>query len=156
MNIFLAIDTSASSAAAVAAVVSQFAPTGNAVHVFHAADWPTHLPPAYAFAEGRTGARDVMALHDRILAEGQACVDQAAKTLRAAGFTVTTEVVADGETRRMILETAAKWPADVIVVGSHGRTGLDRLLLGSVSEAVVRRAPCSVEVVRVLPKTASA
>lgn len=154
MNILLAIDTSAFSEAAVAAVIRQFSPTGNAVHVFHAADWATHLPVAYAFAEGRTGARDVVALHDRILAEGQACVDQAAKTLRAAGFAVTTEVAADGEVRRLILETAAKWPADVIVVGSHGRTGLDRLLLGSVSEGVVRRAPCSVEVVRALPMTA--
>ncbi len=37
----------------------------------------------------------------------------------------------------------------MIVVGSHGRRGLDRLLMGSVAEAVVRHAPCSVEIVRV-------
>jgi nucleotide-binding universal stress UspA family protein len=49
----------------------------------------------------------------------------------------------------VILDTAAKWHADLIVIGSHGRKGLDRFLLGSVSEAVARHAPCSVQIVRV-------
>jgi nucleotide-binding universal stress UspA family protein len=47
-----------------------------------------------------------------------------------------------------ILKAAKAWPADLIVVGSHGRSGLDRVLLGSVAEAVVRQAPCPVLVVR--------
>ena len=42
---------------------------------------------------------------------------------------------------------------DLIVIGSHGRTGLDRFLLGSVAESVLRHAPCSVEIVR-KPRTA--
>jgi nucleotide-binding universal stress UspA family protein len=46
---------------------------------------------------------------------------------------------------------AAEWPADTIVLGSHGRKGLERLLLGSVSYNLVRHAPCSVEVVRERP-----
>lgn len=154
MNILLAIDASSFSDAAVAAVVRQFSPVGNPVRVLHAADWPSHLPPPYVFAEGRSAAHDVVAFRDRILAQGQVCVAAAAKTLRDAGFVVTTEVAADGEPRRVILEAATSWPADVIVVGSHGRTGIDRLLLGSVSEAIVRRAPCSVEVVRPLARTA--
>jgi nucleotide-binding universal stress UspA family protein len=53
-----------------------------------------------------------------------------------------------GETRALILETAKEWRADLIVVGSHGRRGLDRLLLGSVSEAIATHAHCSVQVVR--------
>jgi nucleotide-binding universal stress UspA family protein len=40
------------------------------------------------------------------------------------------------------------WGADLIVVGSHGRRGVDRYLMGSVSEAVALHAHCSVEVVR--------
>jgi len=48
----------------------------------------------------------------------------------------------------VIIDDAKKWGADLIVVGSHGRTGLDRFLLGSVSEAVARHAACSVEIVR--------
>ena len=47
-----------------------------------------------------------------------------------------------------INEVAAEWAADLIMIGSHGRKGLGRLLLGSVAEAVVRHAPCPVLIVR--------
>jgi nucleotide-binding universal stress UspA family protein len=47
-----------------------------------------------------------------------------------------------------IVGVAADEHADMIVMGTHGRTGLDRLLLGSVTERVVRRAPCPVLTVR--------
>jgi nucleotide-binding universal stress UspA family protein len=53
-----------------------------------------------------------------------------------------------GEPRGVILDTAKTWGADLIVLGSHGRRGLDRLLLCSVSEAVAIHARCSVEVIR--------
>ncbi len=47
-----------------------------------------------------------------------------------------------------IVETAEEWHADLIVVGSHGYSRWERLLLGSVSDSVVHHAPCSVLVVR--------
>lgn len=47
-----------------------------------------------------------------------------------------------------IVKTAKDWPADVIVIGSHGHGGMTRLLVGSVAEAVMRHAPCPVLVVR--------
>lgn len=50
--------------------------------------------------------------------------------------------------KNVILDEAANWHADLIVVGSHGRRGLDRFLLGSVSETVAIYAHCSVEVLR--------
>jgi nucleotide-binding universal stress UspA family protein len=56
-------------------------------------------------------------------------------------------VVSSGA-KNAILEEAERWDADCIFVGSHGRRGLDRFLLGSVSEAVATHAKCSVEVVR--------
>lgn len=43
-----------------------------------------------------------------------------------------------------IVRTARELPADIIVMGTHGRTGLKRLLLGSVAEGVLRKAPCPV------------
>jgi universal stress protein A len=51
-----------------------------------------------------------------------------------------------------VCKVAADLGVDVIVVGSHGKTGFGRLLLGSVSEHVVRHAPCPVLVVREPPE----
>jgi nucleotide-binding universal stress UspA family protein len=47
-----------------------------------------------------------------------------------------------------IVKAAKDWPADLIVIGSHGRGGIRRALLGSVAEGVMRQAPCPVLVVR--------
>jgi nucleotide-binding universal stress UspA family protein len=47
-----------------------------------------------------------------------------------------------------ILERAIAWPADLIVVGTHGRSALGRVVLGSVSSKLVQEAPCSVRVAR--------
>ena len=53
-----------------------------------------------------------------------------------------------GEPRSMILDIAEAWPADLIILGSHGRRGVDRFLMGSVAESVAVHAHCSVEVIR--------
>jgi len=58
------------------------------------------------------------------------------------------EATPEGEPRAIILDEAKAWGADLIVLGSHGRHGLDRLLMGSVAESVAVHAHCSVEVVR--------
>jgi nucleotide-binding universal stress UspA family protein len=74
-------------------------------------------------------------------------VARTADVLRPAGFNVTT-LVEEGHPVTKIIGHATAWKADLIVLGSHGRTGFDRLLLGSVSEGVARHAPCTVEIVR--------
>ena len=53
-----------------------------------------------------------------------------------------------GNPRNAILDEAEEWGADLIVVGSHGYTGLKRVLIGSVSLAIASHAHCSVEIVR--------
>ena len=60
---------------------------------------------------------------------------------------ITAEVVS-GSPQRVLVEKAAEWNADLIVVGSHGYGFWSRALLGSVSNSVVQHAPCSVLVVR--------
>lgn len=50
----------------------------------------------------------------------------------------------EGDAAGTILRLARELPADLVVMGTHGRTGLARLLMGSVAEQVVRKAPCPV------------
>ncbi len=57
-------------------------------------------------------------------------------------------LVIKGSVVDSILSVAKEWDADLIVLGSHGRKGFDRFLLGSVAEKVANYAPCSVEIVR--------
>lgn len=57
-------------------------------------------------------------------------------------------LVWEGDPGEAIVEAATGEQVDMIVVGSHGRSGVGRMLLGSVSDFVVRRAPCPVLVVR--------
>ena len=56
--------------------------------------------------------------------------------------------VINGEPKRVIVDEAEQWGADVIVLGTHGYGFWQRALLGSVSDSVIRHAPCSVLVVR--------
>jgi nucleotide-binding universal stress UspA family protein len=72
----------------------------------------------------------------------------AAFRLRAAVEPPPLEFVPVGKPAAEIVKAAREWPADVIVIGSHGRAGVKRALLGSVAEAVMRHAPCPVLVVR--------
>jgi nucleotide-binding universal stress UspA family protein len=74
-------------------------------------------------------------------------VTSAEQILASAGFQTTGEVLS-GDVKKTVLEEAQKWAADLIVVGSHGRKGFKRMLLGSVSEAVAMNAHCSVLVGR--------
>jgi len=72
-----------------------------------------------------------------------------ADLLSKAGLRVSRQVTEPKDTpARSILAAADSWEADLIVMGSHGRRGFDRIVLGSVSESVAMHARCSVEVVR--------
>ena len=143
MKILLAIDDSKSSEAAIQALITQTQPKGTEVRVLHVIE---PLPIAYSGGEWGYSV-DWQKVIQEQRKQAEVLVAQAADTLRSAGFTVKT-AIEDGSAKSIIVDSAAKWPADLIVVGSHGRKGLDRFLLGSVSEAVARHAPCSVQIVR--------
>lgn len=83
------------------------------------------------------------------LSSARALIDDSVALLTAkfGADAVQCEVV-EGYIKDRILDLAKHWPADLIVVGSHGRRGFTKFLLGSVSEAIVAHAPCSVEIVK--------
>jgi universal stress protein A len=85
-----------------------------------------------------------------LAAEPGASVDDAAlarhmarhrEAALAAGAQVTTALIS-GDAAREIVAEARRHPADIIVIGAHGQTGLTRFLMGSTAETVVRTAPC--------------
>jgi len=72
-------------------------------------------------------------------------VADARKTLNATGLNLCEgEATPEGEPRTEILDKAKAWGADLIVLGSHGRQGWNRLLMGRVAESVALHAHCSV------------
>lgn len=144
MKILLAIDRSDFSKVAMQAVARQFQTKGTQVQVLHvvepisayvSVDIIPHFVPHIAKVE-----------QDR-QKEARILVESAARYLRKAGHK-TSELVGEGDPKSVILDQAANWNADLIVLGSHGWKGLGRFLMGSVSEAVTRHAGCSVEIVR--------
>jgi nucleotide-binding universal stress UspA family protein len=147
MKILLAIDDGPCSCAAIESVLCEFRPEHCTVRVLHVDEWPKDLPTELAFAAGRKGADAVLVAHEERHHRAETLVADTKRRLEAAHFSTATEIRA-GDARREILDSAAEWHPDLIVIGSHGRQGFERFLLGSVSESVVRHASCSVSVVR--------
>jgi nucleotide-binding universal stress UspA family protein len=87
------------------------------------------------------------------LAQAHAELSRTAEAL--SGVPVADRVAAGGDVAGTICDVAHELGVDAIIVGSHNRGGLGRLLLGSVSEHVVRHAPCPVLVVRERPDAES-
>ncbi len=144
MRILLAIDDSKFSEAAVQAVIEQAQPQDTEVEVLHVVE-----PPSLLVAR-KMGGYDprLDAVWDAETKEAEALVTKVANDLRSKGLKVIA-TVEQGEPKSKILVAALHWCADLIVIGSHGRKGFGEFLLGSVSDAVARHAPCSVEIVRI-------
>lgn len=147
MKILLAIDGSPCSDAAVATLIAQYPPAATEVVVLHAVESLRLMPVSYGYGVGPSFGEDYTGIAKQWRREGEELAARTAQRLQAAGFRTTAQVAED-DARQFILEYAKKWQPDLILVGSHGKRGLDRFLLGSVSEAIARHAPCSVEIVR--------
>ena len=137
MKILLAIDGSQFSEAATRVVATQVRSQGAEVLLVHVIESP-------AFFEQDAGLQE---RHRR----AQELMTDAVRVLRSAGFQEVNMRVVEGEPQTGILEVAAEWRPNCIVLGSHGRKGLEKLLLGSVAQSVAQRASCSVFIVRVPP-----
>ena len=84
---------------------------------------------------------------DNLVVKAQAYVDKAKQRAEVSGVKVQA-FVREAETWQAIIDMAREKKADTIIMGSHGRTGLKRLLMGSVTEKVIGHAPCPVLVVK--------
>ncbi len=148
MRILIAIDGSPHSDAAIEFVAGLSWPAGSSFLVVSAVQMPEDVYQSFYVPGAATlgGALEsAKALH-------QDAVERARRRLAARGFQVDARVL-EGDPRGALIEAAETESADLIVVGSHGRTGLAKLLIGSVATHVVTHAPCSVLVIK-LPELA--
>jgi glycine betaine transporter len=83
---------------------------------------------------------------DDLVVESQEAIERLART--KCNAPVGEVLVRSGDARDVINQTAKELNIDLIVMGTHGRRGISRALLGSVAETVVRTAPCAVLTVR--------
>ena len=108
------------------------------VHVVEPPPAFVEAPPNY-FADALEQGR----------ALGRKLTDEIAQLLKEQIPQATVEpVLLEGLPKEELLDLAQSWPADLMVMGSHGRRGIRRFLLGSVSTAISSHAPCSVVIVK--------
>lgn len=99
------------------------------------------------YAYGELGAIDFSALEREMRGGAQKELETLVAETRAAGLTVES-LIREGSPAKVIAEVAAEIATDLLVVSTHGYTGLKHVLMGSIAEHVVRYAPCPVLVVR--------
>ncbi len=146
MKVLLAVDGSPCSEAAVNEVAMRPWPAGSQIKIVTAYELPPPSPTPYAWA---VPAAYFDELDRAARTSAQAVLDVAAAKLVSLDQSVqVTKETLCGSPRSAITEEAERWQADLIVMGSHGYGAWHRFLLGSVSQAVVSHAKCSVEVVR--------
>lgn len=142
-HVLVPIDGSSPSWAALDHAVAQF--EGERITVLHVVD-----PIDSAFVAGDTGYVDGETF-ERAKAHGESLCDRAVERLREDGTldsVVLDTTVEIGEPARTIVDYVDEHAVDHVNVGSHGRKGVSRVLLGSVAETVARRANAPVTVVR--------
>ena len=147
-KILLAVDGSAYAEAAARAIAELPWPARSEVRVLSVVE--VVLPAMHAlFDPPFVQSDEVQRLRVEAVERAQRAVSDAVAILAPSGLAVseTISVLLDG-TKEVILQEALDWGADWLFVGSHGRQGAERLLMGSVSEAIAMQANCSVEVVR--------
>jgi len=133
MKLLIATDISPSSHWVIDAVKARPWPAGTEVCVLHVVDLTPFPLGAELMETARVGA--------------ESAVKSIGEDLAKSGLKTRTEVFL-GAPRSAVPEYAKNWGADFAIVGSHGGIGVARFVLGSVAQAVVRSAPCSVEIVR--------
>jgi nucleotide-binding universal stress UspA family protein len=146
VRILLAVDGSNYSDVAIGEVARRPWPPKSEVKVITAAETPA-VPGIEAWAASATYLEE---MEKAVREQAQGVIDAALQKLKTSEdktLKLSSDIIS-GSPSQVIVEAADAWTADLIVIGSRGLGGWNRLLLGSVSDSVVHHAKCSVEIVR--------
>ncbi|MCA9526224.1 MAG: universal stress protein [Myxococcales bacterium] len=142
-KILVPVDFSSCSRAALEAATDMAAKYGASVEAVH-----VHEPPyAVGHVTVQVPGMGEVAMIDFMHGQAQKLLDEMLADCHAPGVTVTRTLLA-GLPEKLIVEHAQEGGHDLIVMGTHGRRGFSRFLMGSVTERVLRLAPAPVLVVR--------
>lgn len=142
-RILVAVDDSPQSDAALDLAIELAKTHKSSIVLVHALD-----PGTIASTADDAGAASVMEIElDELQTAAKDLLDATAARVSAAGVSVE-KSVRDGVPARVVLDTASRSDCDLIVIGTHGRHGIQRLFLGSCAEAVIRESPIPVLVKR--------
>lgn len=139
-NILVPVDFSDTSEHALDYAVALAAKLGARVHLVHAVGIPTLGLPELGLAWSSVTM-------ESLVNERQATIDKLAEARKSA-CEIGQHVVRVGDARDVIVNVAKELHADLVVMGTHGRRGVARAVLGSTAEEIVRTAPCPILTVR--------
>jgi nucleotide-binding universal stress UspA family protein len=150
LKLLVATDGSECSLAAVRSVAKRPWPARTTIRLLSAV--PPFIPladPSASYLYSSQAVLAAQAVEEAGRSRASEALERASETFRDAGVTgVEISEPLLGDPKAVILDEAEQWSADMVVAGSHGWHGLDRFMMGSVSESVAMHAHCSVEVIR--------
>lgn len=151
-RILVPIDGSATATRGLDEAIAFARLTGASIRLLHVID---ELVFVSGFESGATYAKDIV---PKLRRRAEKILETARARVAATGAAVDT-VLLECFARRtadVVIEQAKAWPADLIVLGTHGRRGIGRVMMGSDAEEIVRSAPVPVLLVRAAESGASA
>ncbi|HEV2200641.1 MAG TPA: universal stress protein [Bryobacteraceae bacterium] len=148
MRVLLAVDESDFSTAAARAIAARPWQEGTEIRVMSVVDLaPTFLQSA--FEPPFVDPQGMEELRVQAVQRAESAITRAREILSDAGLRTSEYLsVLLEDPKKSILDEAKRWSAELIVVGSHGRRGFQRFMIGSVSEGVAMHATCTVEIIR--------
>ncbi|MBL8150595.1 MAG: universal stress protein [Blastocatellia bacterium] len=146
MKVLVATDGSIYADAAVKAVASRLWPADTEIRLMMVLE-----RPAVSYITSGEGWMQFDNITKDVRTAIKAILDDSVKLVQATGCQIS-EKIREGDAADEIISEIEDWGADLVVVGTHGRRGLSRFLLGSVAQRVATHSPCSVEIVKVHEK----
>lgn len=143
-RIVIPVDGSETANKALVVALQMASETGGSVRIIHVIEGSDYISIAMQTESSAGGPTDSIQL------AAQRVLDAALALAQPYGVAVDTKLfdTFDGRLADAVGHAATEWQADLIVVGTHGRRGIGRMLLGSGAEQIMRQAPIPVLVIR--------